>query len=310
GINHFLRADTTYRLSVFDPTTLKVGATLFTSAPSGAKTQIPVVGIAADLGTPLADGLTSTAAFVVGVNPDRRDNLVPGMSDLAVLQAGLDGAASLVNTTGVVASLPVRGEARAIALAGSVGKPGQQLAYIAANNYGLAIVDVSNFQAPKILAQLALQGISSDVAVDSALGLAAVATGADGLQIVDVSDPTKPKLVTTVALNASKVQVLDGIAYTGNGVAVDAVDLPTGQSVQRLLGGVSAIGGLVLDGTTLYSRDVAGTLKVIDVSTGAMVLRGSLTLPHSGTGLFAGDNVVYVGDVGTGTAGTIGGYLT
>src|SRR5262249_26470468 len=79
GINHFLRADTTYRLSVFDPTTLKVGATLFTSAPSGAKTQIPVVGMAADLGTPLADGLTSTAAFVVGVNPDKRDNLVPGM---------------------------------------------------------------------------------------------------------------------------------------------------------------------------------------------------------------------------------------
>ncbi len=310
GINHFLRADALYRLTVFDPTTLKIGSSVFTSAPSGSTTNIPLVGMADDLGAPLADGLTTTAAYVIGVNPNKRDNLVPGMTDLAVLQAGLDGAASLVTTTGVVASLQLQGEARAIALAGSVSNPARQTAYIATRNFGLAIVDVSTFQAPKILAQLPLQGNAVDVAVDSALGLAAVATGADGLQIVDVSDPTNPKRVTTAAVNASQVQVLDGIAYTSNGAAVDAIDLVTGQSLQHLLPGVSVITGLVLDGTSLYALDVTGTLKVIDVSTGAMVLRGSLTLPHTGTGLFAGDGVVYVGDVGTNPTRTVGGYLT
>ena len=64
---------------------------------------------------------------------------------------------------------------------------------------------------------------------------------------------------------------------------------------------------MALDGTTLYTMDANDTLRVIDVSSGAMVLNGSVTLPYGGNRIFVANGVAYVGAESVSTAG---GYLT
>ena len=121
------------------------------------------------------------------------------MTDLAVLKAGLDDAASSVRVTGVIANLPLAGQAFGVVLAGAFNNPVQQLAYVATwENYGLAIVDAETAKSPLIFSQLQLNGTATDVSVDNGLGLAAVATGSGGLQIVNITDPRNPRLVTTM----------------------------------------------------------------------------------------------------------------
>jgi hypothetical protein len=244
------------------------------------------------------DGLTPTEAFVVGVSNSIADNLVPGVTDLAALQEGLVSASSLVTTTGVVASLPLHGKAQGIVLAGSTTNTATLTAYIATGSYGLAIVDVSHFQSPTVLSQVQLpSGTATGVAVDTALDLAAVADGTGGLKIIDIADPTNPQPVQTVAMDATAVQVLQGIAYANDGSNLDAIDLATGEILQTLslanLGG-SQLSDIVRDGAMLYTMDSNNTLRVIDVSSGTMVVDGSITLSHGGGKIFEANGVVYV----------------
>jgi hypothetical protein len=224
--------------------------------------------LAPDTDAPGADGLTSTAAYVIGVNLDIADNLVPGITDLAALQQGLVGNTALASQTGIVSSLPLQGEARAIVLVGSVSNPAQQTAYVATGSYGLAIVDATNFQSPIILGELKLSGTATDVAVDSTLAVAALADRTGGLQIVNVADPTDPKLVQAIPIDATQVQVIDGIAYANNGNALDEFDLATGSELQALVLGGASITAIARDGTMLYTMDSSNTLHVIDTSSG------------------------------------------
>jgi hypothetical protein len=279
------------------------------SASSGSSTPVPLVGMAADTGMPGADGLTPTAAFVIGVNNSIADNLVPGITDLAALQEGLVSSTSLVNLTGVVAALPLQGQAQAIVLAGSAANAAALTAYIATGSYGLAIVDVSSFQTPTVLGELQLSGTATGVGVDTALGLAALADGTVGLRIIDIADPTKPQLVQTVAMDATAVQVVNGTAYVNDGGNLDAVDLTTGQIQQSLSLGASLITAMARDGTTLYTMDASNTLRVIDLSSGSMVSKGSLTLSYGGSNgdrIFVAGGVAYVGAAGAFN----GGYAT
>jgi hypothetical protein len=295
GISYFLEPDTLYSLTVFDPSSLLVGSAVFMSASSGSTTPVPLVGMAADSGTPGADGLTPTAAFVIGVNNGIADNLVPGVTDLAALQEGLASAPSLVTTTGVVASLPLQGEAQAIVLAGSPTNAAALTAYIATGTYGLAIVDVSSFQSPSVLSQLQLSsGTATGVAVDTAIDLAAVADGTSGLKIINVADPTNPELVQTVAIDATTVQVVQGIAYANDGNNLDAVDLATGEILQTLKLGGTQLSDIASDGSMLYVMDTNDTLSTIDISSGAMVKDGSITVYPGGGKIFEANGVVYV----------------
>ncbi|ARQ13735.1 PAP2 haloperoxidase-like superfamily protein (plasmid) [Rhizobium etli] len=298
GITRFLQPDTHYKLTVFDPKTLYVGSVVFKSAPSGQTTTIPDVGLGSDSDSPLADGLTETAAYVVGVDPSKRDNLVQGMTDLAALQAGFTKSQTLAPSNGVVSALPLLGTAKEITLQGSLTSTAQQIAYVATGDYGLAIVDASSFLSPKVLGQLDLAGDATDVAVDPNLGLAAVVTGG-GLQIVNVADPTKPTLAKALSISASQVEIFEGTAYANDGTALDAIDLATGELQQTMSLGGGSLTGMARDGETLYTTDSNGNLRIIDLSIGAMVLKGTLTLPYVGKDIFVADNVAYVG-VGTG----------
>jgi hypothetical protein len=180
---------------------------------------------------------------------------------------------------------------------------------VATGSYGLAIVDASNFQSPVVLSQLALGGNATDVAVDTALGLAAVADGSGGLQIVNVADPTKPKLVQTISINANAVRVIDGIAYANDGSKLDAFDLATGQLYQTLALGNAGVTAMASDGTTLYTIDSSNTLRIVDTSSGSMVLQGLVALSYGGyTGdrLFVANGIAYV----SGANGFTGDYAT
>jgi hypothetical protein len=254
----------------------------------------------------LADGLTVNSAFIVGVAPTKPDNLVPGMTDLAALQAGLAGSSSLVSQTGIISSLPLQGTAEAVTIAGTTSNAGQLTAYVATGSYGLAIVDESNSRSPKILGQIQLSGTATDVGVDATLQLAAVATGAGGLEIVSVADPTVPKLFQSAPINATSVQVFEGVAYANDGGTLDAVDLTTGEVLQKLSLTGSLITGLPREGSKLYAMDASDTLSVIDLSSGLMVKDSSVALPYGGGKLFVGDGVAYV----AAGAGITGGYAT
>jgi hypothetical protein len=300
-------------LQAFDPGALTYGETVILTPASGQSSELgpddlTLVPISTLGQLPMAaDGLPVAVDQIVGADPNVIDNFVPGMSDLAALQQGLVSASSLVNTTGVVASLPLQGEARSVILTGSTTNSSQQTAYIATGSYGLAIVDASNFQKPVVLGQIKLPGMATDAAVDTTLGLAAVATGAGGLQIVNVADPTKPTLVETIPIDATQVQIVDGIAYANNGSSLDAFDLATGAEFQTVPLGGTTLTGMVRDGTMLYTMDSSHTLRTIDTSSGQMVLDGAITLPYGGNRIFGANGVVYVGAEDQTTAG---GYLT
>jgi hypothetical protein len=193
-----------------------------------------------------------------------------------------------------------------VTLVGSVTNAAQEIAYIATGSYGLAIVDVSNFQTPIVLGQVGFAGNASDVAVDPALNLAAVADRFGGLRLVNVVDPANPALAQTIPINATAVEVVGGIAYANDGSTLDAIDLATGTLFQTLDLGGSTLTGMARDGSKLYTMDSSSNLRVIDISGDTMVLEGSATLPYPGNRIFAANGVVYVG-----TADAFnGGYAT
>ena len=212
-----------------------------------------------------SDGLTDQAEEIVGTDPAKYSTNLSGISDLAAIQQGLDPLANVAFPTGVIANLPLQGEANAVEAQGSILDPQGQTAYIATGSYGLAIVDASRFQKPIVLSQLDLSGDATDVAVDSTLKIAAVAANSGGLQLVDVSDSTAPTLIRTLNLAASQVEIVNGIAYASVGNALVAVDLFTGDTLQSLGLGGSAITGLAREGSMLYSMDTSFTLRAIDI---------------------------------------------
>lgn len=84
-------------------------------------------------------------------------------------------------------------------------------AFAALDTSGLAILDVADPAAPRLLARLDLPGIATAVAVpDDSVGPAewvAVAAGAGGLHLVDVRDPERPVLGGTLSTRRDAVDV-------------------------------------------------------------------------------------------------------
>ena len=304
GYTQYLQPNMFYSLSGFDPVSQSIGFTYFRSAASGSPTVIPRLPLAPDAGIPGADGLSLDAAFVIGVDNSIASNFVPGMTDLAALREGLtDGRA---NANGIVAVLPLQGEALRVVIAGALANPAQLLAFVATGSHGLAIADVTSRLAPVLLGELALPGQSTDVAVDTTLGLAVVAAGG-GLHIVDIAIPGAPALLRTVPVAAGLVRLHDGIAYVSDGADIVAVDVPTGLVLQRLAPGGGAIVGLTLDGDTLYAIDTGHVLRAIDITLPVMRVASFLQLPVGGASLFAADGLIYVPRNASNSS--VGGYL-
>ena len=172
---------------------------------------------------------------------------------------------------------------------------GRQTAYLVLGPAGLAVVDISRFDQPTLLGQLALPGNSLDVEVEPVDGLAAVAGDADGLHLIDISDPTNPRLLRTLPVSTRHVVIFDGFVYAAVVGEIQVYDASTGERIESLeLNG--QITGLRRDGTLLFATtfNQVSTLHAIDLSGDTMVLHGSLDLPEVVSNLFVADGVAWM----------------
>ena len=301
----FLSANSSFSVEYVVGATKTYGATIFSSGPSGQKFSIPsttFAQFASDSPDADGDGLPDIAEIVIGTSLTNRDTDGDGISDLAEIQQGLDPLSGLAVATGVIANLPLVGEAKEVVLEGSTTNSAQQAAYIAAGTGGMAIVNASEFQKPVLVSRLGLSGDATDVSVDFNLQIAAVATNSGGFHFVNISDPLNPTLLRTIPVTVNQVEVSDGIAYAGVGFEIHSYNLLSGERLQVLSPGNANFTGLARDGSTLYTVDASRVLRAIDIGGANMIARGSLTMPAGGGKLFVGGGVAYVG--------TGGGFVT
>jgi hypothetical protein len=320
AFNFFMPSSAKYHVAVFDPQSWLLADGYGTTGPSGSTVDLSsdLVFTASKAADTDYDGLPDDVEFATGTSPNNPDTNRDGISDYNSIKSGIDPLSGRLTGTGILSSVQLQGDARALVLQGSLADPSKETAYVATGSYGLAIVDVSNFQKPVVLGQLRMEGgTATSVAVDPVLGLAAVADGpygaandTGGLRIVNIADPTGPALVQTIQINPSVVQVVGGILYTNDGATLQAYDMATGEKLQDLApSGGAGITSIVHDGTMLYTMDGNRTLRTFDISSGLMVQKGALTLDFGGTDkLFVADGIAYVAAEYRQVVSTFNGY--
>ena len=332
AINVFLPPDTAYTISVIDSRNLTVGTASGMSSASGVGTAIADLSYTdfSDLTSTLNDGVPDVAKEILGVDPTSVQPIVPGLSNLAAIQNGLNAATvNSANVTGVVGGVALQGSAQAVAISASASSS-HQTAYVATTT-GLAIVNVTNHTNPTIESQITLGGDPRAIAVDSNLQIAAVASGTGGLQLIDVSNSSNPRVLDTIPINATQVQIANGIVYANDGANLDAFDLTTGQPLQTIgLGSAQTanglpdqIIGLTSSGSTLFAATHEGLFSFAIGSGGTLSKQGEVNFPvpfddtfSVGSNLTVSNGIAYIAaadaSVPDPTSGVplLGGYLT
>ncbi|MCA9048818.1 MAG: Ig-like domain-containing protein, partial [Planctomycetaceae bacterium] len=177
-----LAPDATYRLSLLDLKTLKSGHYEFQTPASGSLFRIPTIQVRESSSSDVdQDGLGLDAELILGTFPDNADSDNDGIPDGAEVAQGLDPLGGRAFPTGVIASLPLLGEAREVILQADLQNGNGQLAWLATGSHGMAVVDATQFNNPIVLGQLELPGETTDIAVDSIRQRAVVAAGDAGL---------------------------------------------------------------------------------------------------------------------------------
>jgi membrane-associated phospholipid phosphatase/methionine-rich copper-binding protein CopC len=294
-----------YHMVVFDPLTGLVSHSYgYTpSAGQGIDLTASLVFNASTATDTDGDGLPDDIEFAIGTAASKIDTDGDSIRDFVEIYQGTDPLGGQGFPTGIIATLPLQGEAKAVVVSGSATNAQTQTAYVATGSHGLAIVNASRFDNPIILGQLDLPGDATSVGVDNKLKIAAVATNSGGLQLVNVADGMLPTLIKTVSLAANKVEVAEGIAYAAVGNVLHSIDLTTGDELQSLtLPGPGTVTGLAREGSKLYAY-VSGsdTFLAIDISAeGSATVLGQLvvTVASSDVGLTVGNGVAYLAGSG------------
>src|SRR5262249_48435597 len=149
----FLPSSSPYDMTLFDPVTDLVSHSSGVTAQSGKNTDLTAT-LAFNASTAIDsdfDGLPDDIEFAIGTNPAKADSDGNGIDDFTSIVQGLDPNGGRAFPTGVIASLALQGEAKDVAVTGSITTPGGQTAYLATGSYGLAIVDASKFAKPTVL---------------------------------------------------------------------------------------------------------------------------------------------------------------
>ncbi|MFM7366897.1 MAG: Ig-like domain-containing protein, partial [Sphaerospermopsis kisseleviana] len=303
--NIVLPQNSANQLLVWQPETNAVGYATILTGSSGTSLKLTDELVLDNLDRIDSDGdsLGDIAELVLGTNSNQVDTDQDGIPDAAEFKQGLDPLGDRGFPTGIISSLPLQGEAKAVTVAGSITNSQTQTAYVATGSYGLAVVNASQFNNPVILGQLDLPGDATDVAVDTKLNIAAVASNSGGLHLVNVADGMLPTLNKTINLNTNQVEIADGIAYATVNNVLYAIDLATGEQLQSLtLPGTGTVTGLAREGTKLYAF-VSGsdTFSAIDITDeGAATVLGQLNVnvASSDVGLSVGNGVAYLAGSG------------
>ncbi len=165
--NVVLPPNQTLFITFTNPLKGQVITNVINTGPSGSSSSsrtflVPIVGTDTD-----GEGLFDEAERIIGTSRTLADTDGDGINDRAEIEQGLDPLSNLAFPTGIIASLPLLGEAREVVVEGSTLDAARQTAYVATGSHGLAIVDTSVFNNPIVLGQLDLPGDAVDVAVDS-----------------------------------------------------------------------------------------------------------------------------------------------
>jgi methionine-rich copper-binding protein CopC len=297
-----------YHLVAFDPVTSLVSHSYGYTSKSGQGIDLTasLVFNASTAADTDSDGLPDDIEFAVGTAANKADTDGDGISDFAEIQQGIDPLGGRGFPTGIIASLPLKGEAKAVVVEGSITNPQNQTAYVATGSYGLAVINASKFNSPIVLGQLDLLGDATDIAVDSKRNIAAVAANNGGLHLINIADGMLPILNQTIQLAANQVEIADGIAYATVNNTLHVIDLSSGQELQILtLPGFGRVTGLAREGTRIYAY-VSGsdTFSIIDIAEeGAAKLLGQLNVNIASTdvGVSAGNGVAYLAGSGLST---------
>jgi hypothetical protein len=147
-----------------------------------------------------------------------------------------------------------------------------QILYIAAQEEGLEIWDLSNLENPQKIGNLSIPGSSSDIHVSE--NYAYLCSGGWGLRIIDISDPTNPYEVgffdtSNCLFSAKGVYVFGNYAYVAGGLAglyiLDVSD-PSNPQMLGVYDSVSDVNEVYFSDGYAYLTDGYHGLRIIDVS--------------------------------------------
>lgn len=161
----------------------------------------------------------------------------------------------------IVAFVGTPGSPRAIALSGTY-------AYLAAEDGGLQILDVSDPTSPTIVGAVAmpdLPGEAYGVAVDGTF--AYVGTGGS-LQVIDVSDATSPLVVASLEEGYYSTLAIAGQYLYATGLGLSVVDItePTNPFLRATFDLPEWPRDVAVSGSYAYLADRTEGLQVVDVS--------------------------------------------
>ncbi len=290
--NIILGASQRYRGVYYNPIRKTIGAVDFTTAPNGARTDIPIVFLAeSTAGDSDDDGIPDDGEGVIGTNPLSGDSDGDGVKDGAELDQGTDPLDGRQARTGIIATAPTPGNAIDVTAL-------DDLVAVATSASGVALFNVFNGMTPTVVAQVDTPGDAQQVALGG--GVLAVADGAQGVAIVDVSSPTNASLVRQVPLTgyAQCVVVSAGIAYAGTDSGrLAAIDLASGSVLQEIAG-LGAVHDVAIEGDRLF---VATYNELRSYSLSSLDFIGRVTLSFYGPEgisrrrrVFVGGDVAYV----------------
>ena len=263
--------DSPTRTSTNSPTRTPTSAPTNTAVPTGTPTKTPTPTHT----PPAATTPTPTASATVTVTPGGGDPVLIG-------------------------SVPGLGTPSDIVVDGAAG-----LAYVASQEFGLAIIDVSTPSMPVSLGVTIPPAFGYRVAVSGSL--ATLTGNASGLAVVDISTPAAPRIVGTLSGSMRAVAMAGRYAYvlnvvTGNPGHTDLVvvdlNVPSMPSiVGRVTVTTSSQGGVTVAGSYVYVAAGSSGLQVVDVSNPAAPrIVGTLPLPSTAYAVAVANGYAYVAD--------------
>ena len=280
SFDEVLPPDSRLPLSMYDATTGFVLETIIRTGNSGSESSQPRLILQDDKNDGDNDGVPDIGEFVVGTDANLADTDGDNVSDLAELLSGMNPLDGFTAPSGIIASVPLTGDAYQSFVEGSPFDTVGQTAYVATGTYGLSIVDASDPANPALLSELDLPGISTDVVVADHSRTAAVAAGGSGIHLVDVSDPLVPTLEKTIT-DLGAVHQIDifGDTLYAAGNQVSVVDLRSGDVIQTV-DFAASVTDLAREGSLFAVTTNDDRLHVVDVSSGTAVVRGNVALPN------------------------------
>ena len=176
----------------------------------------------------------------------------------------------------------------------------ENFAFLADDEYGLQIIDISDLDSPFIVSSIDTPGNAQDLLILNQYLF--IADGEKGLQIVDISNPTSPILINNIdtpgyasrlATSGNYLFIADG----KNGLQVVDISTPT---FPIIIGSVDTPGeaiGICVSGNYVYIADYRSGLQVIDISSpNSPVIVGDIDTPGQARGVITSGNFAFIAD--------------